>query len=128
MPPFTHLALCQPTRRHSLLLHRYSSIWLQTLILSETRNTTSISSIFSCVHLTTAEDAAHWLMGFQVEGCLFKVPRQPFENNSQIFRDMFGMPEIVDSPREGSSDEHPLRLEGVKSWNFEQLLRVMLTP
>jgi hypothetical protein len=66
--------------------------------------------------------------GSQVEGCLFKVPRQPFENNSQIFRDMFGMPEIVDSPREGSSDEHPLRLEGVKSWDFEQLLRVMLTP
>ncbi|KAF5336222.1 hypothetical protein D9758_014346 [Tetrapyrgos nigripes] len=56
----------------------------------------------------------------QIEGSLFKVPRYHFENSSEVFHDMFLLPQ-GDSP-EGSSDDHPIKLEGVLAYDFEQLL------
>lgn len=38
---------------------------------------------------------------------------------------MFKMPQNPDIAADGQSDDHPLRLEGVKSDDFRQLLRVM---
>jgi hypothetical protein len=61
----------------------------------------------------------------EVEGCLFKVPRGPFERNSEVFQDMFRLPVPENTVPDGSSDEHPLRLDGVKKNDFRQLLKVM---
>jgi BTB/POZ domain len=62
---------------------------------------------------------------FQVEGCLFKVPRTYFERDSEVFCALFQLPVAQDTPIEGSSDQKPLRLEGIKEDDFRQLLRVM---
>ncbi|KAI0720712.1 hypothetical protein C8T65DRAFT_735661 [Cerioporus squamosus] len=64
---------------------------------------------------------------FQVEKRLFKVPRRKFEQESEIFRDMFALP-ASSSDTEGSSDEHPLLLEGIAESEFRTLLRAMFEP
>jgi hypothetical protein len=61
----------------------------------------------------------------QVEGCLFKVPRAYFERDSEVFCSLFQLPVAQDLPIEGSSDQKPLHLEGVKEDDFRQLLKVM---
>ncbi len=63
----------------------------------------------------------------QVGKRLFKVPRRRFEQESEIFRDMFALP-TSDGNVEGSSDEHPLLLEGIAEDEFRTLLRVMFRP
>jgi len=62
---------------------------------------------------------------FLVDGCLFKVPRTYFERDSEVFCSLFQLPVAQDVPIEGSSDQKPLRLEGIKEDDFRQLLRVM---
>ncbi|KAF9228861.1 hypothetical protein BS17DRAFT_724751 [Gyrodon lividus] len=62
---------------------------------------------------------------FLVEGCLLRVPRDPFESRSSIFRDMFLLPVGNEEEAEGLSDARPIRLEGVKLDDFEQLLKVL---
>ncbi|KAI0927741.1 hypothetical protein AcW1_005180 [Taiwanofungus camphoratus] len=61
----------------------------------------------------------------RVEGVLFRVNRQPFEDDSKVFRDMYMLPVAEGSVVDGSSDKHPLVLEGVKKAEFVQLLRVL---
>jgi hypothetical protein len=56
---------------------------------------------------------------------LFKLPRAPFERNSEVFQEMFGLPVPANTVTDGSGDENPLRLDGVKKDDFRQLLRVM---
>ncbi|KAG6330947.1 hypothetical protein ID866_8140, partial [Astraeus odoratus] len=60
---------------------------------------------------------------FQVEDCLFKVPRGPFEQDSAIFCDMFTMPKgnIV----RDVWNEKPIQLDGVSKDDFEQFLKVL---
>jgi hypothetical protein len=41
-----------------------------------------------------------------------------------VFRDMFKLPKSADSA-EGTCKEHPVKLEGIRKSDFEQLLRVM---
>lgn len=64
---------------------------------------------------------------YQVENQLFKVPRRNFAIESEIFSDMFQLPApTVDGHvLDGSSDDQPLRLDGIKKSDFLQLLRVM---
>ncbi|OCH84254.1 hypothetical protein OBBRIDRAFT_799251 [Obba rivulosa] len=62
---------------------------------------------------------------FLVEGVLFKVHRRNFENDSEIFQTMFSLPVAEGSIPDGSSDEHPLILQGISKDDFVQLLRVM---
>jgi len=65
---------------------------------------------------------------FLVENQLFKVPRRNFEIESEIFSDMFQLPvpKTADGRAlDGSSDDQPLRLDGIKKSDFVQLLRVM---
>ncbi|KDQ50885.1 hypothetical protein JAAARDRAFT_199588 [Jaapia argillacea MUCL 33604] len=64
-------------------------------------------------------------MTLLVEGQRFQIPRRYFENDSEIFRGMFSVPVPEGSPADGSSIDHPLRLEGVRKDDFRQLLRVM---
>jgi hypothetical protein len=63
-------------------------------------------------------------MSPQVENTLFKVPSAIFDE-SEVFQDMFSVPQEV-LIRDGSSEEHPLVLEGYLASEFEQLLRVLL--
>ncbi|KAH0829113.1 hypothetical protein J3R83DRAFT_2580 [Lanmaoa asiatica] len=55
-----------------------------------------------------------------VENCLFRVPRQSLESQSRIFRDMFSLPVVEDA--EGSSDDNPIRLDGIKFKRFLEAL------
>ncbi|RPD56040.1 hypothetical protein L227DRAFT_656560 [Lentinus tigrinus ALCF2SS1-6] len=64
---------------------------------------------------------------FQVEKRLFKVPRRRFEEESDIFRDMFALPASGNNI-EGTSDECPLLLEGIAECDFRALLHAMFTP
>ncbi|KAF9243217.1 hypothetical protein BU15DRAFT_43324, partial [Melanogaster broomeanus] len=59
-----------------------------------------------------------------VENCLFRVPRHTLESQSKIFRDMFSLPAVE---AEGSSDDNPIRLDGVKKVDFKCLLEVLFT-
>jgi hypothetical protein len=65
---------------------------------------------------------------YQVENELFKVPRRNFAIESEIFSHMFDLPIPTTggclSP-DGSSEDQPLRLEGIKKSDFLPLLRVM---
>ncbi|KAL5490049.1 hypothetical protein ACEPAI_4882 [Sanghuangporus weigelae] len=63
---------------------------------------------------------------FEVEGILFRVPRHPFETESQIFKDMFAIPS--DSSADGSSDEKPLILPGISANDFRVFLKVLFDP
>ncbi|KDQ55084.1 hypothetical protein JAAARDRAFT_37607 [Jaapia argillacea MUCL 33604] len=61
---------------------------------------------------------------FLVEGQLFKVPRYSFVKDSSVFRTAFNLPP-GDLKAEGSSDGNPFRLDGVKSRDFQRLLKVI---
>ncbi|KAJ6530032.1 hypothetical protein DFH09DRAFT_1411502 [Mycena vulgaris] len=60
---------------------------------------------------------------FEVEDCLFKVPRRHFESNSEIFRTASTLPAGAEG--EGLSDQNPVKLEGISSADFERLLAVL---
>jgi hypothetical protein len=63
----------------------------------------------------------------QVENELFKLPRRNFATESEIFSHMFDLPVPtagVLSP-DGSNEDKPLHLEGIKKSDFLPLLEVM---
>jgi len=60
----------------------------------------------------------------RVESTLYKVPRHILSEHSHVFRDMFVLPS-GDQPAEGFSDDDPIVLQGVTSYDFRQLLRVL---
>ncbi|KAJ6618890.1 hypothetical protein B0H10DRAFT_1947289 [Mycena sp. CBHHK59/15] len=62
---------------------------------------------------------------FQVEERIFKVPRYHFEHSSEIFATTFTLPSGDNGTPEGTSDQNPLRLEGISSVDFERLLQVL---
>ncbi|KAF6757744.1 hypothetical protein DFP72DRAFT_890544 [Ephemerocybe angulata] len=59
----------------------------------------------------------------QVESKVYRFPRYRLERFSDIFKDMFNLPPAND--KEGTSDEHPIILEGCTSFQFESLLSIM---
>ena len=64
-----------------------------------------------------------------MENVLFRVPRHPFETESEVFRDMFALPLEDDSlVSDGSSDEKPLILDGIAANNFRALLKALMNP
>ncbi|KIJ63369.1 hypothetical protein HYDPIDRAFT_65515, partial [Hydnomerulius pinastri MD-312] len=62
---------------------------------------------------------------FLVENTLFRIPRDPLETHSTVLRDMFLLPIGDRSEAEGMSDESPIRLEGIKKIDFQQLMKVL---
>ncbi|KAJ7699021.1 hypothetical protein B0H17DRAFT_854718, partial [Mycena rosella] len=60
---------------------------------------------------------------FRVEDSLFKVPRYHFERNSEIFASAFTLPAAGEIER--TTDENPIKLEGIRSIEFQRLLEVM---
>lgn len=78
------------------------------------------------VDLTRDEDFYMQDVIFRVENQLFKVPIRYLIETSDVFRTMFELPQGEEaSGGEGSSDEKPVHLEGVKSEDFKQLLKVL---
>jgi hypothetical protein len=61
-----------------------------------------------------------------VEDTLYRVPRNRFEQESEVFRGMFQLPIPIGTIiPDGSNNQQPLRLAGVSKEDFEQLLRFM---
>ncbi|KAF6750639.1 hypothetical protein DFP72DRAFT_909703 [Ephemerocybe angulata] len=60
---------------------------------------------------------------FKVENSLFKVPRDRFIAQSEVFAGMFGYESV-----EGGSDENPIVLEGYKVDDFNALLKAIYPP
>ncbi|KAJ7312369.1 hypothetical protein DFH08DRAFT_717582 [Mycena albidolilacea] len=60
-----------------------------------------------------------------VEDCLFNVPCYHFERLSEVFEMMFTLPAGDGVQAEGHNDEQPVVLEGVRSDNFQQLLKAL---
>ncbi|KAI6040626.1 hypothetical protein EDC04DRAFT_1459445 [Pisolithus marmoratus] len=63
---------------------------------------------------------------FLVEDCLFRIPREPLEAESIVFRDMFRLPQGDPETVEGLSDTRPVILQGVSKKEFESLLRALM--
>lgn len=59
-----------------------------------------------------------------MEDCLFRVPREPLEAESTVFRDMFLLPQ--GETVEGLTDANPVVLPGVSKEDFEQLLKALM--
>jgi len=72
------------------------------------------------------EDESYFMVDvfFLVEDRLFKVPRHPFEEGSEIFRHMF-LSVPGNATPDGSIKYKPLRLDGINKEEFKQLLRAM---
>jgi hypothetical protein len=49
---------------------------------------------------------------------------QEIFSSSPVFADMFDMPQPPATPREGSSAETPLKLEGIRKEDFKNFLRL----
>ncbi len=67
-----------------------------------------------------------YLSCLQVENRLFKVPRQIFIHQSQVFRDMFSLPVPEGTKADGTSDDKPLKLDGIAAVDFIRLLRYLI--
>jgi hypothetical protein len=61
----------------------------------------------------------------QVEDSLFRVPRHHFQDNSEVFKDMFSLPQGSQTTEEGNSDANPIKLEGISALEFASLLRAL---
>ncbi|KZP09952.1 hypothetical protein FIBSPDRAFT_838962 [Athelia psychrophila] len=59
---------------------------------------------------------------FAVEDVLFQVPRYKLEAHSKVFRDLFTLPVGEGLSAEGSGDDNPIKLESIKSADFEIFL------
>ncbi|KAH8117107.1 hypothetical protein DFH11DRAFT_1152839 [Phellopilus nigrolimitatus] len=65
------------------------------------------------------------LLVFKVEDCLFRVPQQGFESQSEVFKTMFTLPSGEDTEQDGCSDDRPLVLEGIKADDFRAFLKLL---
>ncbi|KLO09623.1 hypothetical protein SCHPADRAFT_943488 [Schizopora paradoxa] len=62
------------------------------------------------------------LVTFKVQNVHFRVPVDAFEARSEVFRDMFALP---NESAEGRSDDIPIVLEGIDVDDFKALLRFL---
>ncbi|KAI6143975.1 hypothetical protein BKA82DRAFT_748425 [Pisolithus tinctorius] len=62
---------------------------------------------------------------FLVEDSLFRVPREPFQQESEVFCDTFSLPQGDGVGIEGWSDEIPIQLHAISKDDFEQLLKAL---
>ncbi|KAL5494658.1 hypothetical protein ACEPAI_119 [Sanghuangporus weigelae] len=68
------------------------------------------------------------LATFRVGNQLFRVPRQGFERNSVVFRDMFSMNKGIPGPHEGDSDDNPIHVKDVAPETFQDFLLLLYSP
>ncbi|KAF8161462.1 hypothetical protein B0H34DRAFT_380786 [Crassisporium funariophilum] len=62
---------------------------------------------------------------FQVEDCLFRIPSYLLIMESEVFADMFKIPQPDSQNIEGSSAENPIELKGITHDDFRNLLKVL---
>jgi len=68
----------------------------------------------------------YFILAWQVEGTLFRVPKYGFEESPGVFSTVFKLPPNPENPNvEGSSDEHPFELHGISKIDFRSFLRVL---
>jgi hypothetical protein len=62
----------------------------------------------------------------QVEETIFEVPRNRFTEHSEVFEDMFLMPQPEhEQAVEGRHRDRPIVLEGYKAADFAALIKVL---
>ncbi|KAG2141266.1 hypothetical protein DEU56DRAFT_885326 [Suillus clintonianus] len=76
------------------------------------------------MHVQRHEHFYFTFVTFLVEDCLFRVPRDTLEAQSDIFRDLFLLPVDADKA-EGDSDTNPIVLEGILKEEFQSLMKVL---
>lgn len=63
-----------------------------------------------------------------MEGKLFKVPRKPFEDQSDVFKSMFTLPPGHNAEVDGLTDDKPIHLDNIKKNDFRSFLQVLFPP
>ncbi|KAI6124777.1 hypothetical protein EDD16DRAFT_1724827 [Pisolithus croceorrhizus] len=63
---------------------------------------------------------------FLVEDCLFRITKELLEAESNVFGDMFLLPQGDPETVEGKSDTYPVVLQGTSKKDFESLLRALM--
>ncbi|KAI5987319.1 hypothetical protein EDC04DRAFT_1501552 [Pisolithus marmoratus] len=63
---------------------------------------------------------------FLVEDHLFRIPREPLETESTVFRDTFLLPQGDSETVEGQSDMCPVALPGISKKEFECFIRAFM--
>ncbi|KAI6040631.1 hypothetical protein EDC04DRAFT_1459952 [Pisolithus marmoratus] len=63
---------------------------------------------------------------FLVEDHLFRIPREPLETESTVFRDTFLLPQGDSETAEGQSDTCPVTLPGISKKEFEGFVRALM--
>ncbi|KDQ50878.1 hypothetical protein JAAARDRAFT_545472 [Jaapia argillacea MUCL 33604] len=111
--------------RIRLLLSTHPSFQRDVDVAMEQKQTTQAN----CALPAETKPIRHQLyyldtMIIQVEGTLYKVPRHSLEKLSTAFQSAATLAQ-GDQLQEGSNDDNPIRLDGVKSIDFERLLRVI---
>ena len=66
-------------------------------------------------------------MAAQVEETIFEVPRYRFTEYSEVFADMFHMPQAAGGAEdaEGRHRDRPIVLEGYKAADFAAIVKVL---
>ncbi|KAL5485149.1 hypothetical protein ACEPAI_7791 [Sanghuangporus weigelae] len=68
------------------------------------------------------------LIVFRVEDSLFRVFREPFICESEVFAGMFDLPVSESMKRDGTDEAHPLHLEGIRLVDFRPFLKALHAP
>ncbi|KAI6140407.1 hypothetical protein BKA82DRAFT_2823218 [Pisolithus tinctorius] len=63
---------------------------------------------------------------FLVEDSLFRVPREPFQQESDVFCDIFPCHKVTELLWRDQATKIPIQLHGTSKDDFEQLLKVLL--
>jgi hypothetical protein len=53
------------------------------------------------------------------------VPWPAINKDSEVFRDMRAIPSGPNTPKDGTNDNRPIRLDGIRKDDFRQLLRIL---
>ncbi|EAU82947.1 hypothetical protein CC1G_09209 [Coprinopsis cinerea okayama7 len=65
------------------------------------------------------------LVTFQVESTTYRLPREGFERQSEVFKSMFELPQPEGPILEGAGEDNPIKLEGVSTVQFESLVEIL---
>ena len=66
-----------------------------------------------------------FILVWQVEGCLFKVPKYHFVRSAAIFPVSLDQPQEEVLNAEGYSEESPIFLPGTTKVDFENLMKIL---
>ena len=66
-----------------------------------------------------------FILVWQVEGCLFKVPKYHFVRSATIFPVSLDQPQEEVLNAEGYSEESPIFLPGTTKADFESLMKIL---